>query len=116
MFWGFSSLNILSGLTTPLLRSTLSFTATEQDQGLLLTGIAAMETISGIWGPLVFATIYAKTEEYNHEIVMYTMTGVAGVTVLLSGYLLCSSGGGGGDKMRRKKKEEEEELLPSARG
>ena len=72
-----------------------------------------METISGIWGPLVFATIYAKTEEYNHEIVMYTMTGVAGITVLLSGYLLCS---GGGDTMRRKKKEEEEELVPSARG
>ena len=85
-----------------------------------------METISGIWGPLVFATIYAKTEEYNHEIVMYTMTGVAGITVLLSGYLLCSGGGsggggggsdGGGDTMRRKKKEEEEEeLVPSARG
>ena len=81
-------LNVFSGLYTPLLRSTLSESASEENQGLLLTGIAAIETVSGIWAPLAFGTLYAYTEATNPEFVLYTMAGLGCISLILSGYLM----------------------------
>jgi MFS family permease len=87
LFFIMGSFNVVGGIFMPLLRSSLSETASETDQGLLLTGIAAIETISGIWAPLIFSYIYSKTETINPSISMYIFASVGMLNVFLSGYL-----------------------------
>ena len=92
IFFAMGGFNVLGGVMSPLLRSSLSESASEANQGLLLTGIAAIETISGIWGPLAFGFIYSKTETINPSIIMYIFAGLGTFSVLVSGCLWLGEG------------------------
>jgi len=87
MFYVSGMFNVFSGLYTPLLRSTLSESASETNQGLLLTGIAGIETCTGIFAPLALGYLYAQTEATDPEFALYFMAGMGVISLALSCWL-----------------------------
>ena len=80
-------MNVIGGSLSPLLRAGLSATAAPSEQGLCLTGIAAIETVTGIWAPLAFGYVYSHTEPAHPRVVFWIFVGIAAVMVLISASL-----------------------------
>ena len=84
VFFSMGALNIIGGILSPLLRAGLSESATAAEQGLCLTGIAAIETVTGIWAPLMFGYIYSHTEPAHPELILWVFAGIAGIMIFIS--------------------------------
>lgn len=84
LFFSVGALNMVGGSLSPLLRAGLSATAAPSEQGLCLTGIAAIETVTGIWAPLVFGYVYAHTEPAHPGAVLWVFVGVAALMVAIA--------------------------------
>ena len=84
LFFSVGALNMVGGSMSPLLRAGLSATAAPSEQGLCLTGIAAIETVTGIWAPLVFGYVYAHTEPAHPGAVFWVFVGVAALMVAIA--------------------------------
>jgi MFS family permease len=97
LFFSVGALNMVGGALSPLLRAGLSATAAPSEQGLCLTGIAAIETVTGIWAPLAFGYVYAHTEPAHPTAVLWVFVGVAAAMVAIAASL---RGGGGGNRKR----------------
>ena len=86
-FFAMSTINVLGGLLMPLTRSTVSKSFSEDEQGIALTAVAAVEAISTLWLPIVFGFLfkYSTTVLNSPELFLY----ICGASSIIGFLLLC---------------------------
>ena len=84
LFFSVGALNMVGGSMSPLLRAGLSESAGPEEQGLCLTGIAAIETTTVVWAPLLFGYLWSLTEPANPTVAFVVFAGIAVVMLAMA--------------------------------
>lgn len=86
-FYAVSGINIFGGLLMPLTRSTVSKSFSQNEQGVALTAVAAVEAVSTLWLPIVFGFLfkYSATVLDSPELFLY----VCGISSVIGFIILC---------------------------
>ena len=57
-FFAMAGMNLFGGLLMPLTRSTVSKSFSQEEQGVALTAVAAVEAVSTLWLPIAFGFLF----------------------------------------------------------